>query len=73
MENKANLFLPVIHTQIGKPPLVIKAITQPFGGETFGGTYENPRRDEFYILLSVLPEDLQRRIEIAIQALKAQV
>ena len=73
MENKADLYLPIIHTKTGKPPLVIKAVTQPFVGETFGGTYENPKRDEFYILFSALPEDLQKRVQTAIQALQAQV
>lgn len=70
-QNQANLFYPIQHTLAGKPPLVIKTITMPNTDAVMHGPYLNATKDEYYILLSALPEELQKRVETAIQALQA--
>ena len=66
---KVDLYQPVEASRVGPPPLVIKAIVTPNRLEMAGGVPMSTRRVENYVLLSALPEELQRRIELAVQAL----
>jgi hypothetical protein len=70
-KNAANLYQTIENTHKGAPPLVIEAINTPFIGETYGGIVETPRRKEYYVLLSALPQELQQKVTLAVQALQA--
>lgn len=71
MAQRVDLFQPMIAHKAGPPPLSLRvgiinndSISEgvPSGGQV---------KAEAYVLLSALPEDLRRRVELAIQALVA--
>jgi hypothetical protein len=67
--NNANLYQPIVSTTVGSPPLVVRAVITPTVEHLQGGPMPQARRVESYILLSALPEELRRRVELAVQAL----
>jgi hypothetical protein len=69
MAQKVDLFQPLIADKVGAPPIVLRvgvlnqnSISE---GVPMGGTV----KPEAYVLLSALPEELRRRVELAIQLL----
>jgi hypothetical protein len=66
---KINIFEPIMADKVGSPPVVINAlITRNNSGyaECVPG---NQQKIEQYVLLSSLPEELKRRVELAVQVL----
>lgn len=52
-------------------PLVLRAVTQPRMEEIAGGVASSAARAHSYVLLEALPEDLRRRIQLAVQTIIA--
>lgn len=71
MENKADLYTPVIATRVGPPPVVIRAVVTNNHDYVAGGMPQAAVKVENYILLSVLPKELQDRVKTAVQAIIA--
>lgn len=63
-----DLYAPIAASKIGPPPLALRIAITPSANETVGGVSRSAVRPETYVLLSALPEDLRRRVEIAVQA-----
>jgi hypothetical protein len=68
---KVNLFAPIMASQKGPPPLVMKVAVQPQDIMTVGGSMSSPTKVESYVLMSALPEEIRRRVETVIQAIVA--
>lgn len=65
---RVDLYQPIVSVRPGNPPLALRiGVTNQNSiseGVPVGGF-----RTETYVLLSVLPEELRRRVELAVQAL----
>lgn len=68
---KVNLFQPLLAAQGGAPPLVLRVGVPNQNSISEGVPAGGQVRAEAYVLLSALPEDLRRRVELAVQALIA--
>ena len=68
---RVNLFAPMMASQKGQPPLVLKVGVQPQDIMTVGGSMSSPPKVESYVLLSALPEEIRRRVETCVQAIVA--
>lgn len=68
---KIDVYQPLEANRVGPPPLVIKVVVTPNRLEMAGGVPMSTRRVENYVLLSAMPEELQQRIKLAVQALVA--
>jgi hypothetical protein len=68
---QVDLYSPIQATRKGPAPLILRATTQPADVYTAGGAMSAPPKNEIYILLSALPEELRRRVETAVQAIIA--
>jgi hypothetical protein len=68
-KNIANLYQPIVSTSVGSPPLVLRTVITPNPENLQGGPMPQAHRVEAYVLLSALPEELRRRVELAVQAL----
>lgn len=66
-EQKVNLYQPIVADRVGPAPLVIRVGVTPQVDHLVGGVPQSAMRAESYVLLSALPEELQRRVELAIQ------
>lgn len=66
---KVDLYQPMIHTRVGAPPLAISVAVNRNSMETVGGPVEGSFKQETYVLLSALPEELKERVKTAIQML----
>jgi hypothetical protein len=68
---KVDLYQPIMADKAGVPPLALRVGvingTSTADGVQFGGNV----RAETYVLLSALPEELRRRVELAVQMLIA--
>lgn len=62
-----NLYQP-IQAQ-GPAPLVLRVVVAANNQMMVGGVPASSQRVENYVLLSALPEELRRRVELAVQAL----
>lgn len=71
MENKADLYKPVVSSRIGPAPVVVRAVVTANTDYVMGGMPQAATRVENYILLSSLPNELQERVKTAVQALIA--
>lgn len=69
--NKANLYQPILADSSGPPPVVLRVVTQPSNQHMVGGVPASTQKVESYVLLSALPEDIRRRVEMAVQAIVA--
>jgi hypothetical protein len=69
MENRADLYNPIVSTRIGPPPVVIRAIVTHNNSYVGGGVPQAAVTGEDYILLSALPRELQDRVKTAVQAI----
>lgn len=66
---KVDLYSPILASRKGPAPLVIRVGVQPGDIFTEGGALSSPTKNEAYVLLSALPEELRRRVEVAVQAI----
>jgi len=71
MNNSADLYQPIVSSRVGPPPVVIRTVVTPRNDGLVEGVPQTTRRGEAYILLSALPEELRRRVELAAQAIIA--
>lgn len=69
--NKANLYQPILADSQGLPPVVLRVVTQPSNQHMVGGVPSSTQKVEPYVLLSALPDDLRRRVELAVQMIIA--
>lgn len=69
MDNRADLYQPVIASRIGPPPLVIRTVVSNNNSYIGGGVPQASVTTEDYILLSALPKEIQERVKTAVQAL----
>lgn len=65
---KVDLYQPIVASNGGYPPLVIR-VGVPHQNSMSEGVPSGGLRSEPYVLLSALPEELRRRVELACQAL----
>jgi hypothetical protein len=68
---KINIFEPIMADKVGPPPVVINALITPSNVSFVGAVPANSQRVEKYVLLSALPEELRRRVELAIQVVSS--
>jgi len=68
---KADVYQPIEAARTGPPPLVVNITITPTSEWTEGGMQSSQTKVESYVLLSVLPRDLQERVKVAVQALQA--
>lgn len=66
---KVDLYSPILSARKGAAPLIIKVGVQQADLYTEGGPVVSNIKPEAYVLLSALPEDLRRRVEVAVQAI----
>lgn len=71
MENKADLYQPVVSSRIGPAPVVVRAVVTTNSDYVMGGMPQAATKVENYVLLSALPKELQERVKTAVQALIA--
>lgn len=71
MSNKADLYQPVENIRVGPPPIVLRTIITPRADGLVEGMPTSAKQPAAYVLVSALPEDLQRRIQLAVQAIAA--
>lgn len=69
MNNKVNLFSDVFADHVGPAPVVIRAIVTNNNASMVGGVPQAAVKVEHYVLLSVLPKELQERVKTAVQAI----
>jgi len=67
MAQNVDLYQPIIATP-GAPPLAIR-VGVPQQASMSGGVPGASLKAETYVLLSALPEELRRRVELAVTAL----
>jgi hypothetical protein len=68
---KVDLYQPIVHDKTGAPPITIRVGVQAIGGYTQGGLASSYLKPETYVLLSALPQELQQKVQTAIQAIIA--
>lgn len=66
-----DLYKPVEAVPGQLAPIVLRAVTRPRIEEIAGGVAASAARAHAYVLLEALPEDLQRRVQLAVQAIIA--
>lgn len=64
-----DIFSPMISSRKGQKPIYINIGIQPPDALTESGPMVLPIKNEVFICLSALPEDLRKRVESAINAL----
>lgn len=69
---KIDLYQPIAASRVGRPPLVLKVVVtdnQSLGEGVPVGTLRN----EVYVLLSALPEEIRQRVVVAINMLQSGI
>lgn len=64
---------PIKAARPGNPPIVININVVPEMQFTSGGPVYQPERVESYVLFSALPEELQRRVKMAVSMLVSSI
>jgi hypothetical protein len=64
---KIDMYKPIIADKVGPPPVTINALITLSNASCSEGIPTKTQRIEQYVLLSILPEDLRRRVELAVQ------
>lgn len=68
MAQRVDLYQPIVASQGGPAPLALR-VGVPNQNSISEGVPAGGLRGETYVLLSALPEELRRRVELAVQAL----
>jgi len=68
---KVDLYQPMINSKVGPAPVALRVGVTPNAMMTEGGTQQGITKIETYVLLSVLPTELQERVRTAVQVLLA--
>lgn len=68
-EQVVDLYKPIRASRAGAPPLALRVTTQVHGDYVAGGVAQTSLRNETYVLLSALPEELRERVRTAVTAL----
>jgi hypothetical protein len=68
---RVDLFQPMIADKVGAPPLVLRVGVLNHNSISEGVPQGGTVRAESYVLMSALPEELRRRVELAVQVLIA--
>jgi hypothetical protein len=66
---QVDLYKPIQSSRAGAPPMVIRVAVEKQNEMTVMGPTTSSLRPEAYVLLSALPEELRRRVELAIQSI----
>lgn len=66
-----DLYQPIVATRVGPPPIALRVVTRPSDASFVGGVPQSSTKNEVYVLLSALPEEIQARVRTAIQVLIA--
>lgn len=66
---KVNLYQPFEADRVGPPPVALRVVVTPTEHRLVEGTSQSTRQAATYVLLSALPDELRRRVEIAVQTL----
>lgn len=69
MNNKADLYKPILSERTGPPPLTLRTIVTVYQDHLEGGVPQSSQKGEVYVLLSALPRELQERVKTAVQAI----
>ena len=67
---RVDLYAPIVSARPGPAPLALRIAVQNTNSISEGVPSGGPRA-ETYVLLSALPEELRKRVELAVQALLA--
>ncbi len=70
-QQHVDLFQPLISARSGAPPIVLRVGIPNNDSISEGVPQGGLLRSEAYVMLSCLPDELRRRVELAIQALVA--
>ena len=70
MPQRVDLYQPIVAAQSGPAPLAVR-VGVPNNASMSEGVPAGGYRVETYVLLSALPDELRRRVELAVQALLA--
>lgn len=68
---QVDLYLPIVASRPGPPPLTLRVGVKPNTGSTMDGPQQGTVISEVYVLLSALPTEMQERIKLACQAVIA--
>lgn len=68
---RVNLYNPIIADRVGPPPLVLRVGVLNQNSISEGVPQGGQVKAEAYVLVSSLPEELRKRVELAVQALIA--
>jgi hypothetical protein len=66
---KVDLYQPIVAAKVGPAPLALRIGVTANNDSVAGGMPMSNLKVETYVLLSALPEELRRRVDLAIQAL----
>ena len=64
-----DLYQPIMASRPGASPVALRIGVRPVAQETANGPVSGATKVETYVLLSALPEELRRRVELAVQIL----
>jgi len=68
---RIDLYKPIASNRIVSAPLVLRIGVTPSAPNVEGGTLSSSMKIEEYVLLSALPEEIQRRVRMSIDVLVA--
>lgn len=73
MTQRVDLFQPIMADKAGHPPIVLRVGVINNNSISEGVPQGGQVKAEAYVLLSALPEDLRRRVELAVQMLVSAI
>lgn len=68
-EQVVDLFKPIRAARQGAVPVALRVVSQPYANYVAGGVPSTSLKNETYVLLSALPEEIQQRVVTAINAI----
>ena len=71
MNKPVSIYQPIYSDRVGPAPLVLTVVTVKNNNGLVEGVPANAQKVEQYVLLSALPEELRKRVELAVQAMIA--
>lgn len=66
-----DLYQPITAARVGPPPVVLRVTVTRSADSFAGGVPSSSVASEPYVLVSALPEELRKRISIAVQTIAA--